>query len=186
MFSRAAKLFTLTALAAVASAEFSILSPGGDDLWWVAKSTNTLVWSCNDSPPAQQYTVFITNPDKTILPDRMAIIAQQNNFDCSKLISQDQANQPAATGYTIQLVDTLNSSHIYAESQPFEIKALGSAYPATTVSADPSQTVGITGSGSSASNTAAASNDNNSAASKLGGFAGYGAAAVGALIGLVL
>jgi len=34
MFSRAAKVFTLTALAAVASAEFSILSPGGDDLWW--------------------------------------------------------------------------------------------------------------------------------------------------------
>jgi len=54
----------------------------------------------------------ITNPDKTILPDRMAIIAQQNNFDCSKLISQDQANQPAAKGYTIQLADTLNSSHV--------------------------------------------------------------------------
>ena len=42
----------------------------------------------------------------------LAIIAQENNFDCSKTITQDQANQPAGTGYTILLADPLNNTNV--------------------------------------------------------------------------
>ncbi|THU96212.1 hypothetical protein K435DRAFT_828941 [Dendrothele bispora CBS 962.96] len=164
MFSRttAATALTLAALAAVASADFGIQSPGGDDLWWALRAS-------------------INNPDKTLLTDRLAIIAQQNNFDCSKLITQDQVTQAPGKGYTIQLADILNNTHIYAESQPFEIKALGSAYPATTVSASPSQTGGSAGGSGTA--TAEGSNNTNSAAKTV---VGYGAAAIGVLMGLIL
>lgn len=42
----------------------------------------------------------------------MPIIAILNNFDCSKEITQDQANQAAGTGYTILLANTLNSTDV--------------------------------------------------------------------------
>jgi hypothetical protein len=65
----------------------------------------------------------------------LAIISIENNYDCSKTITEQQVTQPAATGYTIQFANILNGTDIYAESEPFEIKALGSSYPATSSAA---------------------------------------------------
>jgi hypothetical protein len=132
--SRLALAVTLsfTALFSGVAADLKITSPGGPDLWWVGGSQNVLVWTCNDSSYTS-FTVLLANKDPKILVAPIAIIAIVNNYDCSKAITKDQANQPPGTGYTVQLADIFNSTHIYAESQPFEIKPLGSAYPTTTV-----------------------------------------------------
>jgi hypothetical protein len=120
--------FALTALAATAAADLQVLVPGGPNLWWVGKSSNTLAWSCHDSPYTN-FTVLIANKDPKILSAPLAVIAQQNNYDCSHLITQDQVNQTPATGYIVQLANPFNSSDVYAASAEFEIKALGSSYP---------------------------------------------------------
>ncbi|KAF9240447.1 hypothetical protein BU15DRAFT_87657 [Melanogaster broomeanus] len=114
----------------------------------LAQSANTLTWTCTTSSYTS-FTVLIANSNPSILVAPMAIISIQENYDCSKLLTQQQVVQPVGTGYTIQFANILNGTDIYAESQPFEIKALGSAYPTTSASAATAS--GATGTGSSAS-----------------------------------
>ena len=56
--------------------------------------------------------VRIGNQDKNVLVQPIAIIAIQNNFDCSELITKDKVNMPPATGYTIQLADPFNETNV--------------------------------------------------------------------------
>jgi len=143
-------MFHRLALASVAflgvvSAQLTITSPSADD-GWVAQSLNILAWTCNTSP-YQNFTILLTNSNLSILPAPLALIAVQENFDCSATITQQQSAQPAGTGYVVQLSSTINATDVYAQSEPFEIKALGAAYPTTTSS------VGSSATGSSASPT---------------------------------
>jgi hypothetical protein len=172
---------TFAALASVATAQLTVLVPGGPNLWWVAESSNTLSWTCQTSPYTN-FTVLVANSDPKILTSPIAILAQQNNFDCSKTITQDLVNQTPATGYTVQLADPFNSTHIYASSQPFEIKPLGSSYP------DPSSTPTAGGSASSTASGTGASAPSASTTKKSGALSlapgalgALGAAAVAAL-----
>ncbi|KAG6843837.1 hypothetical protein H0H87_012668, partial [Tephrocybe sp. NHM501043] len=107
-FSRVA---LLASLAASAAATFDIVSPS-QDVWWVAKSINTLTWDCNsaDAKAHPTFTVLVANTDPKVLVAPLAIIGIQNNFDCSKTITQDQLSAPAGTGYTILFANTLNQS----------------------------------------------------------------------------
>ncbi|KAF9446633.1 hypothetical protein P691DRAFT_732881 [Macrolepiota fuliginosa MF-IS2] len=115
-------------LAGLAAAKgLQITNPSANS-WWVAKSANTLAWSC-ESSPNDQFTVLISNSNPSILKSPIAVIAVQSNLECAKLITQDQSNLPASTGYRILLSNPLNSSDIFAQSDEFEIKPLGSAYP---------------------------------------------------------
>ncbi|KIP09729.1 hypothetical protein PHLGIDRAFT_102260 [Phlebiopsis gigantea 11061_1 CR5-6] len=185
---------TLSAVAAALAtsvvADLKVLSPGGDNLWWVANSINTLSWTCHESP-FSNFTVLVANTNANILSQAQAIIAIENNFDCSKTITQQQEIFPAATGYTIQLANTLNNTDVYAESAQFEIKPQGSAYPdasATPTDSGASATgssSGASGSGSatgSGSGAAAQTSSPSSGASGLqGSLAGVLAAAAGVL-----
>ncbi|KAG5643041.1 hypothetical protein DXG03_001653 [Asterophora parasitica] len=159
------RLAVAAAVAGAAVAEFQILSPGAD-VWWVAKSLNTLSWTCNDPSALATFTVLVANKDPKILTDPLAIIGVQNNFDCSKTITQDQLSAPAGTGYTIQFASTLNRTDVFATSQEFEIKPLGSSYPTSTPGL-PAASPSTSGSGASsapgANNTGTPSKDNNSA-----------------------
>ncbi|EJF63833.1 hypothetical protein DICSQDRAFT_55076 [Dichomitus squalens LYAD-421 SS1] len=169
-FSAPAFSATLFALASGVTAQLTILSPGGPDLWWVAQSDNDITWTCKTSPYTN-FTVLIANSDPTVLVQPQAFIAQQNNFDCSELITKDRVNMPPATGYTIQLADPFNETNVYATSQPFEIKPLGSVYPAS--SATPTATGSATGSASgSATETKAGAAAASSSASGSNGAAG--------------
>lgn len=102
-------------------------------------------WDCK-SPQAiavVDFTVLIQSPN---VPSPLAIIAIQQNADCSINVSQEKANQAPGTGYVLLLANPLNNTDVYATSQPFEIKALGSQYPSQ-----------VSPSSSAASGTAAAS-----------------------------
>ncbi|EDR06683.1 uncharacterized protein LACBIDRAFT_294613 [Laccaria bicolor S238N-H82] len=150
---RSTLALSLLVSASVAQAALTITNPTSSS-WWVAKSANVLSWTCQDSP-SNQFTVLINSPS---MAAPLAIIAQENNFDCSKTITQDQANQAAGTGYTILLADPLNNTNVYATSEPFEIKALGSAYPSQVSSSASSGGSGTaSGSGASASSTSTSS-----------------------------
>ncbi|KAG1867199.1 hypothetical protein DFJ58DRAFT_742926 [Suillus subalutaceus] len=175
MFRRLA--LTCAALLGIVSAQLTVTSPGTND-WWVASSANTLSWTCSTSP-YQNFTILLTNSNPSVLSAPLAIIAVQQNYDCSETITQQQSAQPAGTGYIVQFASTLNITDIYAQSEPFEIKALGSSYPTTTSSAGSSAT------GTSSTTAGAAQ------ASKTGGtLAGYvpvGMSMVAALaLGLVV
>jgi len=152
MVRLAAASLALASLATL-SQGFSVTAPSAST-WWVAKSLNVLTWDCKASDAPQQFTVLIANKDPTILVAPLAIIGIQQDFDCSKEITQDQANQAAGTGYTILLADPLNNTHVYTTSQEFEIKALGSAYPSqVTPSANAPGSGSATSSGSNPSKT---------------------------------
>ncbi|KAJ4478015.1 hypothetical protein C8R41DRAFT_520119 [Lentinula lateritia] len=115
-----------SALVHVASAQLQVLSPGGDNLWWVADNENLLVWNCNESQE-QTFTVLVNNPN---MASALAIIAEQPNYVCSLLVTKDQmGGLPVGTGYVVQLANPLNGTDVYAQSSAFEIKAAGSAYP---------------------------------------------------------
>jgi hypothetical protein len=149
--------------------ELKIIAPGGSSLWWVASSANTLIWDCTDKTH-DQFNVVISNPNVNVLTAPLTIIPTLPNYVCSKLITAQQISLPAATGYVVSLTNIFNNSDIYASSQPFEIKALGSAYP------DPSATPGSggsssrspsgTSSGANPSSTSNGNSSNNSGGSK--------------------
>ncbi|KAG1732974.1 hypothetical protein EDB19DRAFT_1639953 [Suillus lakei] len=142
MFRRLALPFA--ALLSVVSAQLMISSPGTND-WWVASSLNIITWTCSTSPYLS-FTILLANSNPLVLVAPFALIAVQENNDCSEGITQQQSAQPAGTGYTIQFASTLNSSDIYAQSEPFEIKALGAPYDTITGSAGSTSTGTVSGS----------------------------------------
>ncbi|TRM55948.1 hypothetical protein BD626DRAFT_521228 [Schizophyllum amplum] len=170
----------LAGVARADDSDFRVIVPGGDDLWWVAQSTNNIIWTCEDSPYSN-FSVYLSNTDVNILSGPIGIIAVQENYDCSKMITQQQAAQPAGKGYKVLLTDTLNSTHVYAESEEFEIKALGATYP--DASATPT---------GQATDTAAAASATVSSSSGSGGDGGSssegnGAATLyGSVVGVVM
>ena len=54
----------------------------------------------------------IANSDINVLVAPLPFISQQNNFDCSKLITKDQVNMRPTTGYTIQLANPFNLTDV--------------------------------------------------------------------------
>ncbi|KZT20952.1 hypothetical protein NEOLEDRAFT_1140131 [Neolentinus lepideus HHB14362 ss-1] len=166
VFTRYTLIAAVAALAGVANADLTILAPGGPNLWWVADSTNTLLWTCQDSS-YQNFTVLIANSNPTVLEAPAAIIAVENNYDCSKTITDSQSNLPPSTGYVVQLANPLNDTDVYAQSQEFEIKSAGSAYPAS--SATPTSTATATsGASGSASGSGSTASPTSSSAAGIG------------------
>ncbi|KAK0445460.1 hypothetical protein EV421DRAFT_1902417 [Armillaria borealis] len=188
----ASRLFTVLATASAlfgaVFADLTVTSPSAD-IWWVAQSTNVIAWSCNDSPYSEfTYPVSrvaqITNPDTSVLVSALAIVAIEPNYDCSKVLTQQQVSMPAATGYVLQLANPLNSSQVYAASEPFEIKALGAAYPSTSAAVE-SATGSLASASASASAASASASASGNAASTLKTSVGFGLGAIGAILGLV-
>jgi len=119
-------------LATFAAADlFSIYAPSSS-VWWVANSQNVFAWDCNANPGITSFTVLINNVNPAVLEGPLAFIAQLNYTTCSYAVSQYQVNQTVGTGYTLIFGDIFNETNVYATSQEFEIRALGSAYPTTT------------------------------------------------------
>ncbi|KAF8239937.1 hypothetical protein L208DRAFT_1374432 [Tricholoma matsutake] len=156
--------------------QLQILQPNGND-WWVAESNNVISWNCHQASTPTEFTILIANVNQNILTSPLAIISIEQNYQCSQLMTANQVSQTPAQGYTILFANPINSTQLYATSQPFEIRALGSAYPVTS-SASPNA------SGTSTGSTASATT--HSSADKL--FVSLGAtfAAVGAVFGLVV
>ncbi|EJD05417.1 uncharacterized protein FOMMEDRAFT_144982 [Fomitiporia mediterranea MF3/22] len=180
MFARTA--FVLAALAASASAQLKILSPGGPNLWWVANSQNVIAWNCKESQ-VQNFTILLTNSNPNILVAPQAIIAVQQNFDCSRTLTTQQANLQVSTGYKLQFANSINSTQVYAESDEFEVKAQGSAYPdpSSTPSADDTST-----SSGSATGSAAAPSGSNAAVAQMSMPGAFGVLAAGAMAMLAM
>ncbi|KAF8666657.1 hypothetical protein RHS04_09388 [Rhizoctonia solani] len=146
-------IFSLVALwvSLVTAQQLTITEPSSDR-WWIAQSINTLRWNCEQTTYTN-WTVLITNPDVTVLSGPLALIAIQWNYDCSKTITPGEQLKPA-TGYVMQFANPLNSTDVWATSQPFEVKAVGSAYPPEYTSTGVPGT-GPTGTTSSSHSTAA-------------------------------
>ncbi|KIY47122.1 hypothetical protein FISHEDRAFT_45945 [Fistulina hepatica ATCC 64428] len=181
--TRIALLAASSLLTGVVRASLEIISPGGPDLWWVADSSNVISWSCEASPYSN-FSIYLSNTNVDILTGPIGIIAVQENYDCSKEVTQQQADQPAATGYSILFTNPLNTSQIWAQSEAFEIKALGAAYPTTTVTGGSSSATGSSsGSASTSSSSSGSGLKSNAAVSAM--TAPLMAAAVG-LFGVVV
>lgn len=176
------RLALAAALVGAAAAQFQILSPS-TNVWWVAGSQNTLTWNCKDPSAPATFTVLVGNKDPKILTAPIAIIGIQNNFDCSKLITQDQLTAPAGTGYTVLFANTLNQTDIYLTSDVFEIKALGSAYPTSTPSLSSSGGPSPTGTAANATTSGTSGSGALGLAPSVVG--GVVLGALGAVVGLV-
>ncbi|CAE6410024.1 unnamed protein product [Rhizoctonia solani] len=146
-------IFSLVTLWAsmVAAQQLTITEPSSDR-WWVAQSINTLRWNCEQTTYTN-WTVLITNSDVNVLSGPLALIAIQWNYDCSKSMTPGEQLKPG-TGYVMQFANALNSTDVWASSQPFEVKALGSTYPPEYTSTGIPGTT-ATGTGSSSNSTAA-------------------------------
>jgi len=148
----------LAVFAVAQGGTFNITYPSEED-WWVALSSDVMVWDCKD-PNAIAYahwTVFINNTDPSVFAGPLGIIAELQNSDCSYSVSHDQVNLPVGVGYYIIFANDINRTNVYATSQPFEVKALGSPYPVTSSASSASGTAGAS---SSASATAASGTKN--------------------------
>ncbi|KAF9458371.1 hypothetical protein BDZ94DRAFT_1313329 [Collybia nuda] len=122
--SRLSLLLTASAFVSGTLANLEITNPNKDS-WWVANSQNVLTWTCEDSP-VDEFTVSIAN--EAVLPAELALVGIVKNFDCSRTIVAQPILSPAL-GYTIIFANPLNSSDVYAISEEFEIKPLGSSFP---------------------------------------------------------
>jgi len=190
-------LAAFSTLVGSASAAFQILSPGGPNLWWVAKSENVIAWSCRDNPPASTsnaYQLLVNNTDLNILTAAQAIVANVPNADCAHIIGVQQASLTPATGYTLIFADIIDQRKVYAVSQPFEVKALGATYPpaSATPTDDPTAATSgasdsSTGTGTGTSSGSASTNTSrpNGASTTFEVSAAGVLAAVGAAIGML-
>jgi len=159
-------LLALASIFTSVAAVPTIVAPGGSNLWWVAKSDNNLVWDCNDKTH-DTFNVVISNPSTSVLTAPLTLIATVPNYICSKLITKDLiANLPAATDYTILLTDVLNTTNVFSTSQTFEIKALGSSYPASTATPGPSSSGTLSGTSSGSNPSSSSQSNSNSGGSK--------------------
>jgi len=177
----------LLATFAAAQNDFQITNPSSSS-WWVAKSENVLAWDCSSSQASidNNFTVLINNINPSVFQGPLAVIAVQSNTACSIDVSQDQVSQPAGTGYIITMADPLNNTHVFATSDQFQIKPLGSLYPSQVSSSASGASGTNTGSGSLPSNSVTSSSSNGAALSprspSLLGFTGViGLLAVGLL-----
>ncbi|KAJ6613184.1 hypothetical protein B0H10DRAFT_2049828 [Mycena sp. CBHHK59/15] len=160
---------TTLALAAAATAAgtgtLTILAPGGDSLWWLVDQPNNVVWTCGESP-FDQFTIWVANNDTTLLSGALAVIAVEQNYNCNQGLSADLvAALPVGKGYTVLLTNINNGTDIYAQSAPFEVRALSAGYPpATATPTDSASATIVKPSGSaSGSATGAASSASGSA-----------------------
>ncbi|TDL24534.1 hypothetical protein BD410DRAFT_93235 [Rickenella mellea] len=125
MVARIALFASVAAVVGFASAQLQVLSP-------VANSVNNVVWNCQQSQ-VQNFTILVANSDVKVLSGAEAIFAIEQNFDCSKALTVQQAAFVPATGYTVILANPLNSTDVYATSQPFEVKAQGCCRPRSRI-----------------------------------------------------
>jgi len=142
----------------VVAQSFKITAPSSE-IWWVANSQNELDWDCNSAAAqADQkltggtFTVLINHPD---FAAALAIIAQEPNADCKKSITIDQANQKPGQNYTVLLADPRNNTNVFATSQPFEIKPLGSQYPSQVSSSASAASASASGTATASSSASA-------------------------------
>ncbi|KIO34277.1 hypothetical protein M407DRAFT_126980 [Tulasnella calospora MUT 4182] len=165
MFSRLATVFVLALSAIYASAAISIIAPG-PDYWWVANSQNLYSWTCgpNYNEGYTNFTVLVDNPtNKALFAGPQALIAIQWDYDCSVLLPNVNQLNPG-TGYVLSFADVFNMTHIIAQSQPFEVKALGSAYAPQPSGASSAVTATATGTQAAASASSTEPAKNNAAA----------------------
>ncbi|KAG9104970.1 hypothetical protein FRC06_002890 [Ceratobasidium sp. 370] len=121
-------VFAVVALwLSLVQAQLTITEPSSER-WWVAQSQNTLRWTCNTSPYTN-WTVLITNSDVNVLTTPLALIAiRKYNYDCSKTMIPGEQLKPG-TGYTMVFANPFNNTDVFATSQSFEVKPVGSTYP---------------------------------------------------------
>ncbi|GMK59449.1 hypothetical protein CspeluHIS016_0800550 [Cutaneotrichosporon spelunceum] len=139
----------LLANAASAFAAIQVTQPS-KDLWWINNSLNTLAWS-GSAPPAD-FVVMLSNPDTKLLTTDSAVGSIAYTYMTSLTILPVQWNP--GPGYVIKLVNPLNGTEVYAESEAFEIKPEGSTYPTAGVT---SAAGTLAATGSSAANATAPS-----------------------------
>ncbi|WRT66430.1 uncharacterized protein IL334_003386 [Kwoniella shivajii] len=142
-------------------AELKVTQPTSDH-WWVAQSLNTLAWE-GDSP--DQFSVFLSNSDTNVLTSMLALTSITYSYDKSKTINPGGITPSG--GYTLLLTNPLNSSDVYAKSDIFEIKAVGSAYPPQETAA--SQSGSSSGAGSSGSSATSSGASASATSSKANG-----------------
>jgi len=128
--------FSFASVAALALATFasaqSIVTNPSPDKWWVAKSDNVLEWDCKNSGLVQ-FTVLI-HRDGMAAP--LAVIAIQDNFVCSLLVTSNQVDVEPATGYRLLFADIINNTNVFTTSDEFEVMPLGSLYPTQQAAVD--------------------------------------------------
>ncbi|WWD17243.1 hypothetical protein CI109_101681 [Kwoniella shandongensis] len=128
-------------VASLVSATLTITQPSAAH-WWVGQSLNTLAWDGSDP---SQFSVFLANPDTSVLTSMLALESIVMTYQTSLTINP--GNIKAATGYTLLLTNPLNSSDVYATSESFEIKPVGSTYPPQTTTGNTSTTATFNTSG---------------------------------------
>ncbi|KDQ15890.1 hypothetical protein BOTBODRAFT_186936 [Botryobasidium botryosum FD-172 SS1] len=166
-------------LAASAVAQLTITQPSSA-LWWVNGEQDTMAWSCTTNTQWPSFTVLVQNPTLQAIP--LAIIAIQNNFDCSHLLTPQVT---PGTGWVLQFANPINNTEVYATSQPFEVKAAGSAYPTNVTTNAPAAATG-TSSGAHPSGTSGSSGSGSGSGSHSNGASSGAAISWMAAAGLVL
>ncbi|KAG8720031.1 hypothetical protein FRC08_001324 [Ceratobasidium sp. 394] len=88
------------------------------------------------------------------------------NYDCSKTIIPGEQLKPG-TGYSMLFANPFNNTDVFATSQPFEVKAVGSTYPPQITTSDALTATGGA-SGSSAPSATSTPNHNGGIANAVG------------------
>jgi len=178
------KITVLAALAAASSVSaLSVLVPNSD-WWWQTGNQALFEWDCHNftntlNNPNSQFAVLANNPSQTLLTGGYAVIIgiQDNDVCMTNIIP----NLNVGTGYFLTLTNIVNYTDIYARSEDFEIKAMGSPYPTGSTPAIPLYTT--TGATAQASTTGTA--PHTGGASQVALSVGGALAIVGALTSLL-
>ncbi|KAG1763307.1 hypothetical protein EDD22DRAFT_509720 [Suillus occidentalis] len=151
MFRRLA--LACAALLSVVSAQLTITSPGTND-WWVAVVSKHVVVDVHDFPVLELHRSVLspTRISQFSLHPLPSLLFKKT-MTVPKPSPSSNPPKPLAPVTPFCSPNTLNSTDIWAQSQPFEIKALGSSYPTTTSSAGSASTGTASGTAGAAQST---------------------------------
>ncbi|EKD00296.1 hypothetical protein A1Q2_05473 [Trichosporon asahii var. asahii CBS 8904] len=127
LFKALAALTVAASALAQASQNLTITAPS-PTWWWIEESENKLAWAAGN--PSDSTTVYINHKDNNVIAGgTLAIKAITNVYDYSTLLTLPPGVKPAK-GYFITIVDSIyQGQRVYGQSQEFEVKPKGSAYP---------------------------------------------------------
>jgi len=132
----------------------TITSPSGSS-YWVQFQTNTIAWGTSPGDPPT-VTISIIQPNNKNFIGSFAIAeyvpADKRSYDVTNVTLS------VADGYQIQMVDSANTTHVYATSAPFSVRPIGTApaeitYAPGTVNATTSNKNGTATSGKGGDST---------------------------------
>ncbi|TDL29215.1 hypothetical protein BD410DRAFT_680680, partial [Rickenella mellea] len=117
--------FIITLYLAASALAYKVISPNGSQ-GWTTTGPNSITWQRDSSTDPQNFSVALTNPDRSIMQfDNQILLALVDGTNATSApVNPPSGGWPHGAGFKVNLLkDSEDVTSILASSDTFEIKA---------------------------------------------------------------